>query len=137
MIDTNVILDDILDRVPGLDTAREINRLVIDGQIDACITANCVTDIFYIVTRNRDKYIARRVTRNILKTFQIISVDGDDCETAIDLPMSDFEDALVLVCAEKAKVDYIITNDKDFLSEDCSNVILISPADFLLRFQNE
>lgn len=33
MIDTNVILDDILGRAPNADTARNISRLVTDGVI--------------------------------------------------------------------------------------------------------
>jgi predicted nucleic acid-binding protein len=48
--------------------------------------------------------------------------------------MSDFEDALVVVSAEKADLNYIITNDKRFQSSIDSSVSAVSPDDFLLKF---
>jgi predicted nucleic acid-binding protein len=62
-----------------------------------------------------------------------VGVDKQDCQRAIDLPMGDFEDALVLVCAEKAALNYIVTNDKGFLREMNISVPTISPGDFLLK----
>ena len=134
LIDTNVILDDILNRASNAEAARKINQLVIDMKIDAYITANCLTDIFYIVSKNRDESIARKTIRGLLLSFMVIGVDGDDCLKAIDLPTNDFEDALVVVCADKARLDYIITNDKGFLAESHLGVRSISPAEFLLMY---
>ena len=50
--------------------------------------------------------------------------------------MRDFEDALVMVCAEKAALDFIVTNDKGFLSGKGLSVPIISPANFLLKHDN-
>jgi predicted nucleic acid-binding protein len=135
LIDTNVILDDILDRVPNAMTAREISQLVTDELVNGYLTANCLTDIFYVVSKSRNETVARKTIKNLLLSFSIVGVDGQDCLTAIDLPMSDFEDALVVVCAGKAALNYIVTNDKGFLSEIDSNVPTISPTDFLLKLQ--
>ncbi|MDR1134620.1 MAG: PIN domain-containing protein [Clostridiales Family XIII bacterium] len=134
MIDTNIVLDDILNRAPNAETARKVSQLVTDGTVNGYLTANCLTDIFYIVSKHRNDDTARKVIRNLLLTFSVVSVDGDDCLTAIDLPMSDFEDALVLVCAEKADLSCIVTNDKSFQSIADLNVSVIGPADFLLKF---
>ena len=49
------------------------------------------------------------------------------------MPIDDFEDALVVVCAESANLDYIITNDKTFLDLDLT-VPSIDPADFLIAY---
>jgi predicted nucleic acid-binding protein len=133
MIDTNVILDDILSRAPNAESARKISLLVTDRAINGCLTANCLTDIFYIVSKNRDDATARKVIRNLLLSFSVISVTGEDCQHAIDFPIKDFEDALVVVCAEKAMLSYIITNDKGFLDIANLSVPSISPADFLLQ----
>jgi predicted nucleic acid-binding protein len=54
--------------------------------------------------------------RNLLLTFAVVGVDSKDCQRAVDFPMGDFEDALVVVSTEKADLNYIITNDKGFLS---------------------
>jgi predicted nucleic acid-binding protein len=134
MIDTNVVLDDILNRAPNVEAARKVSRLVIGGNIKGYITANCLTDIFYIVSKHLNDDTARKVIRNLLLTFSVVGVDGDDCQAAIDSPMRDFEDALLVVCAEKADLRCIITNDKGFRSGTESNVFAVKPADFLLKF---
>ena len=133
LIDTNIILDDILDRVPNAETAKKISQLVTDGLIGGYLTANTLTDIFYIVSKNKNEAIARKTIKNLLLVFTIVSVDGEDCRKAIDLPMGDFEDALVVVCAEKANLDYIVTNDQGFLTETGLNVSTIKPSGFLLK----
>lgn len=135
MIDTNVILDDILSRGTNTEAARIISRFVTDGFINGYLTANCLTDIFYIVSKHRDGAVARKIIRNLLLSFMVVSVNGEDCQTALDLPMDDFEDALVVVCAEKANLNYIVTNDKGFLSSTELSVPPISPTDFILKFR--
>ena len=133
LIDTNIILDDILDRTSNAESAKKINRLVTDELIGGYLTANTLTDIFYVVSKNKNDAIARKTIKNLLLIFTILSVDGEDCQKAIDLPMDDFEDALVVVCAEKANLDYIVTNDQGFLAGMGLNVPTINPVDFLLK----
>ena len=135
MVDTNVILDDILNRAPNAVAARKISRLVTDELVKCYLTANCLTDIYYVVSRNLNEITAKKTIKNLLLSFAVVSVDGDDCRVAIDLPMGDFEDALVVVCAEKAALDYIVTNDKGFLSDMDLSIPAISPATFLLMFE--
>ena len=131
LIDTNVVLDDILNRVPNANAARNISRFVENQQVEGYINASSLTDIYYIVTKNQNEDAARKVIRNLLVTFIIISVGGEDCQKAIDLPMPDFEDALVVVCADKSSLDYIVTNDKGFLTDNNLLVPAISPVDFI------
>lgn len=135
MIDTNVILDDILSRTPNTETARKISRLVTDGVVYGYLTANCLTDIFYIVTKHRNTAIAKAVIRNLLMSFAVVGIAGEDCQQAIDFPMEDFEDALVVVCAQKDAMNYIVTNDKDFLNSANLSIPAINPADFLSMFE--
>jgi len=99
------------------------------------LTANCLTDIFYVVSKSLTEAIAKKTIKNLLLSFAVVSVDGDDCLLAIDLPMGDFEDALVVVCAEKAALDYIVTNDKGFLSDTGLSIPTINPANFLLMLE--
>jgi len=134
MVDTNVILDDILNRRPNAEAARKISRLATDELVRCHLTANCLTDIFYIVSKNTDETTAKLTIKNLLLSFAVIGIDGEDCRKAVDLPMGDFEDALVVVCAEKADLSYIITNDKKFLSDVSLNIPTISPVDFISSF---
>jgi len=135
LIDTNILLDDILRRDPNAETAKKITQLVVEQRVIGHITANTITDIFYIVSKNCDKAIAREVVKNLLETFVVISVSGQDCIAALGLPLSDFEDALVVVCASNAYLENIVTNDKVFLKQEGLSVPAISPTDFLLKFE--
>ena len=132
LIDTNIILDDIFNRTPNVENAKKINRLIVDEIIGGYLTANTLTDIFYIVSKHKNEFTAKVVIKNLLLIFTIVSIDGDDCLKAINLLMGDFEDALIVVCAEKTNMDYIITNDHEFLIGTELSVSVISPVDFLL-----
>ncbi len=43
------------------------------------------------------------------------------------LPMKDFEDALIAVCAKREGSDCIVSRDKDFLASSASPVSVITP----------
>jgi hypothetical protein len=60
---------------------------------------------------------------------EIIDVTSEDIHNAFLLDGVDFEDDLQIVCAERAKMDYIVTrNGKDFAN---SKVPAVEPGKFL------
>jgi predicted nucleic acid-binding protein len=131
-IDTNIILDAVLSRKPFNNVAEQIILLSAKEQIDSFITANSITDIYYFVfksTRNSDK--AKEILRVLFTTFNISAIGIDDLNNALELPMKDFEDALLSCCAKRSKADYIITrNVKDFVN---SPIVAILPEDFIKK----
>jgi len=130
LLDTNIIMDALQERQPFDVAAKEILRKGCDGKIKICFTANAASDIFYLYTKARDLQMARSALVYLLANYEVVSVTHEDCQNAILLPIRDFEDALVSVCAKKAGVDYIITRDEEFLRNP-SPVPLISPSDLL------
>jgi predicted nucleic acid-binding protein len=133
LIDTNVILDAITGRAPFNENAEKLFLLTAEDKINASITANSVTDIYYL-TRKYLQSIeeAKIVLWKLFALFQILDVTGTDCEKALELNMSDYEDALIATCANRNKVDWIISrNTKDFIN---SPVPAITPEDFLTKF---
>ena len=129
LIDTNIILDFILVRQPQYSSAKAIFKLIADQEIAGYTQASNITDIYYLTRRQRNDSTARMAVRALLDTFQVIAVDANDCEQALSLPMADFEDALIVACADKMSLDYIITNDNKFLSINLAPTI--SADDFL------
>ena len=69
--------------------------------------------------------------RSLFAIFSIVDVLGTDCHKALDFPLDDYEDALLVVCSDKTAIDYIITRDKEFLQKAKLSITVISPADFL------
>jgi predicted nucleic acid-binding protein len=118
LIDTNVILDVLAKRPPFYSHAEKIFFLAAEEKIEALITASSVTDIYYLIRKHlKNSEEAKLTLLKLFTLFQIIDVTGDDCKKALELNLTDYEDALLATCARREKVEYIITrNIKDFTS---------------------
>lgn len=132
--DTNVILDAAMGR-PGSEEALKLIQSVISGEITGIVTANTITDIHYIVKKRAGDAAAREVVRNTLDLFEVVPVDREACETALILPMDDFEDAVLAACANEAYSEYIATQDEKFVNSTGSPVVPLHPQDILCALQ--
>jgi len=134
LLDTNVIMDALQERQPFDAEAKEILLRAQNGEFSCCFTANAATDIFYLYSQARDMKSARQALNFLLATYRVVSVTHEDCISAMSIPIDDFEDALVSVCAKKAEMDYIISRDEKYLRDD-SPVKVIEPGEFLRPFR--
>jgi predicted nucleic acid-binding protein len=132
LLDTNIILDALQERKPFDIEAKEILLRSQNNEYECCITANAITDIFYLYSKARDIRSARSVTSFLLKNYTVVSITHKNCIDAMSLPIKDFEDALVIVCAIQAGANYIITRDKKLLQSE-SSVPIITTDDFLRK----
>jgi len=132
LIDTNVILDYVLMREGFAETARDLLEKLILSKSKIWLTASSITDIYYLSKKDlKDGNAAKQIVSKLLNTFQIADVNRTDCLNALEIETPDYEDALVAVCAQKVKADYIATrNKKDFLG---SPITAIMPAELLTR----
>ena len=131
--DTNVILDNLLDRGDFADTSTRVLELARVGKIAGFITANTITDIYYIVMKSiRDDQKARLILQKMLVSFDIIDVSSRDIQKALFSPMVDFEDALLAACAHRIKSDLIVTRNQDDFVD--SPVVAITPEAFLKQW---
>lgn len=130
LLDTNVVLDALAAREPFRRDAEQLFLLAAEERYTGYITANSLTDIWYIASKRLPADAVREALRHLMQLFTVVEVCGADCETALDLPMEDFEDALVAVCGRKADVDCIVTRDEVFLAA-LGPVPVCTPAAFL------
>ena len=136
MIDTNILLDVLLQRNPFFNNSRAVLKLSEDHDVNGFVSASAVTDIFYITRKAlgsvEDTY---RVISNILNIVKVLTVTNDDVISAFQVKAKDFEDCLMATCAKSNKCDGIVTrNKKDFLG---FGITLYSPEELLLLFENE
>ena len=129
LVDTNVILDSLATREPYNKSADVIFDLIAKNHVKGYLNTSSVTDIYYILRKVLGDTASRNEIRKILYVLQAIEVTKSDCQTALDSPISDFEDALIVVCADKVNLDYIVTRDDELLK--LPNVI--SPNEFLSK----
>ncbi len=135
LIDTNIVLDVILQRHPFFESAVLVLKLSEAGKIEAFISSNSITDIFYVLRKYFDKIDDRKkAVKHILNIVDIVSVTKTDILKSMELDYSDFEDALQTQCAKKIKSEYIVTrNEKDFKNKI---VKVITPDKFVSLFDN-
>ncbi len=130
MLDTNVIMDIMLERHPYFNSSYLALRNILENGDRSMITASSVTDIYYLLRRGKvesDK--AKETIRMLLGEVSAASIGQADLMKALDLDMKDFEYAVVAAVAKRNKAEYIITrNKKDFEGSDPE---AITPDEFL------
>jgi predicted nucleic acid-binding protein len=112
LLDTNIVLDVLLERSPFVEDAKKIWQAVEEGQLVAYIAASTVTDIFYIVRKQVGLEKAHKSVGICLDTFEFCPIDQGTIKSAATLPGSDFEDNVLIACALSANLDAIVTRNK-------------------------
>ncbi|MCC5806067.1 MAG: hypothetical protein JJU00_07025 [Opitutales bacterium] len=94
----------------------------------AWIAWHTLANLHCIGLKTAGKEEAELFVDEILEVFEVCPVDSSAARTARVLPLSDFEDALQVAAALKARVRYIVTRSKrDFR---LSPVPAVTPAEF-------
>ena len=132
MVDTNIIIDVLLEREPFVNDSYKLLSLCEEHQIDGFVSASSITDIYYLVRKyTHSNELAYKAIGKILEIVKICSVTNAEVLTAFQKKAKNFEDCLVAVCAKSINCDYIVTrNIKDFEEFD---IPAIAPADLLSR----
>ncbi|WP_066382122.1 PIN domain-containing protein [Anabaena sp. CA = ATCC 33047] len=113
LIDTNIVLDYLLEREPFFQDAEALFNKIGSGQVIGYVSATTVTDIFYIARRQtRNVELARQAISTTLTVMVICSVNQAILEAALSSGLSDFEDAVQIACAVALRLDAIATRDQ-------------------------
>jgi predicted nucleic acid-binding protein len=94
LLDRNIILDFALERLPYVENSEKLLRFAYQNKIIAYITASMVTDIYYIMRKQKSRDFAFNFLRNLLDIVDIAPVDKKVINGALNSPINDFEDAV-------------------------------------------
>jgi predicted nucleic acid-binding protein len=111
LFDTNVVLDVLLDRQPHVEASAAAWAAVETGISEGLLAAHAVTTIHYLIRKEMGTVKARRILSAILRVFGVAAVDGVVVQEALQLPFSDFEDAVTAAAARLAGCECIVTRD--------------------------
>lgn len=126
-IDTNVVLDFLLEREPFVEDAVKLFAKIDASEIIGFIAATTITNIYYIIRKAAGVKVAQDAISQILIDLHICTVDKNILEIAVALNFQDFEDAVQYACAMKSVVDVIVTRDvSGFLG---SEILVILPGE--------
>jgi predicted nucleic acid-binding protein len=129
LLDINVVLDVLANRMPFVDEAEAILRQVEARAMEGLVAAHTITTLHFLLARNLGKAKARKVLTDLLHVVRVVPVDEDRIRHALALNWTDFEDAVQAACAEKAEADYLVTRDKKGFKK--SPVKVVTPAELL------
>ena len=132
IVDTNVVLDVLLEREPFVKAAVDIFCLVEDSRIDAFLCATTITTIDYLLIQSLPASEARDALRKLISLFEIATVNRLVIERALGSKIHDFEDAVLDEAGQVAGVESIVArNTKDFAR---SALKVFDPNELLAQF---
>jgi predicted nucleic acid-binding protein len=135
LIDTNIVLDLLLEREPFVEPAIALFEKIEQGKLTGAIAATTITNIFYIIRKTEGREVALAAIHRLTIGLQFCAIDRQTVETALSFELKDFEDSIQLACATLNQLDAIVTRDpKDFIG---SNLPIYSPTELLNQIQFE
>lgn len=129
-IDTDVIIDFLIDRKPFSREAAIIFTLVEQKKLKGYASSLTFSNLYYVLRKfeTHKKVISK--LDSLSKLVNILKVDDQTIKSALASSFQDFEDSIQHFCAsESKKPDAIITrNIKDYKN---SELPVMTPGDFL------
>ena len=131
LIDTNIILDLVQNRKPHSENASKIINSCIKGEYEGYISSHSLSDLFYILRKDKSIDERKKLILNLCKFFKIIPENKTlFISVCTNSDWNDLEDGLQMKCAELEKLDYIISRDNENGYKN-SPVKVIDSEDFL------
>jgi predicted nucleic acid-binding protein len=129
LLDTDVILDFLLDRKPFFQAASELLKRNASGSFDGYISSITPINVFYVGRKVVGAAPIRQGIDDLLRLVRVAAVDHSTFVQAIGSPLADYEDAVQHASAVAAGLEAIATRNLD----DYRNATLpvYSPVDFL------
>lgn len=131
LIDTDVLLDVALERPPFVEDGVAILNWAERNPGSALVAWHSISNLYYVGARIRGDEVIRDFLHELLGVVAIPPASSDAVRQALDLPLSDFEDAMQVAVGLAAQADMIVTrNGTDFRR---SPVPAVTPAGLLRR----
>jgi len=131
LIDTNILLDIVLNRAEFFDISSSVLKQVREQTIRGFVAATSLTNIYYIVRKERKSTEAALTAVNrTLEWCEVAPVNRKVLDAARSCNiMDDFEDAVQAAAAKDSGIGIVVTRDKSgFLK---SGLRVYSPEEFL------
>ena len=131
LIDTNVILDVLINRPEFVKDSSMIWKLCETEQARGYISTLTYANMMYVMRKQMTPDQIAEIFRKLSLIFEFADFSPAVLERAVTMKWKDFEDAVQSATAEAIHADYIITrNLKDFTQ---SRVMAFAPSELLAR----
>ena len=131
-LDTNVLLDFVLDRKPFSDYAEKIIASGLTHKKHLFVSALSLANIAYIVRKARKSPVS--VIQELMTWTDVVNLTKHEFQQALKSGFKDFEDALQFYCAQHIQTDVIVTrNTRDYST---SSILVQTPLQFLKSLES-
>ena len=130
LVDTNVLLDYLLEREPFFEDAKQVILSCTDGKTKGCIAAHSISNMFFILRKDYNARERREILSNFCMIFDVEGIDKEKLLSGLaNEDFSDFEDCLQMECAKSYGAEYIVTrNVSDYAASEIKAVL---PSEYL------
>ncbi len=138
LVDTNILLDHLLERRPYSSVARMLLIMGKLGEFDLFMSSSQLTDTAYILSDGGKKSRsaeAKQVLRELREYVRLAPLGGGEIDAALESDWDDFEDACVYQAAKAIGADAIITRNKGDYEK--SLIKVLDGDDFFAWMQEE
>ena len=130
VLDTNVVLDVLLERAPFDADGVKVMSAVETGAAEGFLCATTITTIHYLTAKAVGRKVAEKHIAVLLRIFRIAAVTESVLSSALGSKAKDFEDAVLLEAARTVSADVIVTrNPSDF--QKSAGISIHMPADIV------
>ena len=115
LLDTNIVLDLLMDHTPFSEYAVVLFSKVEQGTIIGYLCGSTIMTVYYLVAKTVGATRAQEEIRKLLSLFEVAPVNRHVLESALAADFNDFEDAVIHEAACHVGAEALVTrNQKDF-----------------------
>lgn len=130
LIDTNVLLDYLLERDPFFENAKKVILSCTEGDTKGCIAAHSISNMFFILRKDYTASERREILSSLCTIFDVEGIDKAKLLAGLaNEEFSDFEDCLQMECAKSYGAEYIVT--RNVADYSASEIKAILPDEYL------
>lgn len=131
-LDTNVLIDVVMNRKPWVDDALVLLELANQRELSLIAADLSFINISYITRKMLSKSELYTLLNDLREFVKVVEMGEIVIDDAIKAQWNDMEDCAQYYAAKREKADYIITrNTKDFT---LSEIPVLMPNEFLNSF---
>jgi len=134
VIDTNIVIDALKPNPNFEADAKLVFQLIWQEKITPFMCVNSLADIFYILQKVQGSEKTKITIANLMTVMNIAPLTENDCMDALALPMNDFEDAIIAICAQNINADHILSRDEKFIKAS-TKVEVITPNQLFAKIK--
>lgn len=134
-IDTDVLLDLLLERSPFFESIAKIITLAIENKVKLYTSSLSIVNSNYILSKYKNAENSKSILNSFLIYLELVKLDEELIIKGLNSDFKDFEDSLQHFSALDSKCEYLLTrNIRDFKK---SKIPVFTPDEFISIYLNK